>query len=78
MNQTDMSETKKDTLTQKNINNSIPIETTILSCKGLTYLPELNYLPECIPNLNNLQQLYCNDNKLEKLPEKKICQKIKL
>jgi Leucine-rich repeat (LRR) protein len=50
-------------LTPENINEPIPIETTILNCK------RLNYLPESIGNLINLKELHCHNNHLQQLPE---------
>jgi internalin A len=51
------------TLTPTNINEPIPIETTILVCE------RLRYLPESIRSLINLQELHCNWCKLQELPK---------
>lgn len=49
-------------LTKKNINDQIPIETTILKCKGI------DYLPDDICNLYNLEELNCNSFNFKNLP----------
>jgi hypothetical protein len=52
-------------LTLENLNEPIPIETTILYCNRL----RLAQLPGGIGNLTNLQILYCSDNQLQELPK---------
>jgi Leucine-rich repeat (LRR) protein len=53
------------TLTLENLNEPIPIETTILYCNNL----HLAQLPESIGNLIHLQELSCSDNQLQELPK---------
>jgi Leucine-rich repeat (LRR) protein len=55
----------KYTLTLDNLNDPIPIETTVLLCSGL----KLQELPESIGNLIHLHELNCNSNQLEQLPK---------
>jgi Leucine-rich repeat (LRR) protein len=57
-------------LTQKNINEPIPIETTILKCRKINYLPEnIASANGCFGNLINLKKLDCSNNQLEQFPK---------
>ena len=57
---------KEYILTPDNINEPIPVETTILKCQCKGQLTEL---PNTLGNCINLQELYCQWNKLTKLPD---------